>query len=66
MKKIDDLINDPDNIIQPYHEQTLQDMKEAVEHLKYAQEVFADTCDCGKCGPCQRRSEIEDLLEKFG
>jgi hypothetical protein len=31
--------------------------------LSQATEVFNDTCDCGECGPCKLREEIEGELK---
>ena len=34
------------------------------EELEYATVVFAEACDCGRCGPCKRVPQMEALIEE--
>jgi len=31
------------------------------EELKFALEVFWESCDCGQCGPCRRQDRMMEL-----
>lgn len=64
MTKLDDLINDPDNIVQPYHEQTLRDMKEAVELLRLFRNNLA-VAGCNEAGYDDLITEADQLLERL-
>ena len=30
--------------------------------LQYAVEVFDETCDCGRCGPCKRKPRMRAIV----
>jgi len=39
-------------------------LKRLADELEFATEVFADACDCGRCGPCERVPQMEALIEE--
>lgn len=45
-----------------HFEQTTE--AQLLEELEYALEVFDETCDCGECGPCQRKDGFRAIIAK--